>query len=114
LCWLGDVGYDLMLWVSKALNWCRKTVGMKHWSLSKAMKHNVKKAVNYVSDFEKCLTAYATERSHTGVICGHIHTAALTETKGFLYANTGDWVESCTAIYEDTTAQLRLYSHHDH
>lgn len=113
LCWLGDVGYEIMLWISRRLNAVRKFFRMRHWSLSKAIKHNVKKAVNYVSDFEKCLAAYAREKGCEGVICGHIHSAALYNMPdGFLYGNTGDWVESCTAIYEDSEGRLHLYEHH--
>ena len=35
-----------------------------------------------------------------GVICGHIHTAALHDDYGLRYINCGDWVESCTAVAE--------------
>jgi UDP-2,3-diacylglucosamine pyrophosphatase LpxH len=35
-----------------------------------------------------------------GVICGHVHTAAMREIDGVRYLNCGDWVDSCTAIVE--------------
>jgi UDP-2,3-diacylglucosamine pyrophosphatase LpxH len=35
-----------------------------------------------------------------GVICGHIHTAAMHDNYGLRYINCGDWVESCTAVAE--------------
>jgi UDP-2,3-diacylglucosamine pyrophosphatase LpxH len=114
LCWLGDIGYDILLKMNQIICWFRKQFRLKHWSLSKMIKANVKKAVNYVSDFEKCLAAYALDRECHGVVCGHIHTAALETLDGdFIYANTGDWVESCTAIYEDYEGQLHLYNHHE-
>jgi UDP-2,3-diacylglucosamine pyrophosphatase LpxH len=34
------------------------------------------------------------------VICGHIHHAAIRQVGDVLYINTGDWVESCTAVVE--------------
>ena len=111
LCWLGDMGYEMLLGFNKIVNWIRKKLKMKHWSLSQAIKHNVKRAVNYVSDFEKCMTKYSLEKKCDGCICGHIHTAELLETNGFLYCNTGDWVESCTAILEDEEGNLTLYKH---
>jgi len=42
------------------------------------------------------------------VLCGHIHTASVRTIGGVEYFNTGDWVESCTAIVEhyDGTMQL--------
>lgn len=112
LCKLGDIGYSLLLWGNKVINRCRKLFRMRHWSLSKAIKSNVKKACNFISDFETCLSSYAKEKDCHGVVCGHIHTAALTELPdGFIYANSGDWVESCTAIYEDREGRLHLYNH---
>lgn len=113
LCWLGDVGYEILLYSNRFINWARKLFRLRHWSLSKAIKHNVKKAVNYVSDFEKCLIDYTREKNCEGCICGHIHTAALTTIENnFIYANCGDWMESCTAILEDDQGQLKLYHHH--
>lgn len=119
LCFFGDLGYEFLLKVNKTMHWWRQKLGMKRWSLSKVIKSNVKKAVNYVSDFEKCLMSYAIDKECNGVICGHIHTACLTTTisqtsfEEFTYANTGDWVESCTAIYEDHDGKLHLYYHHE-
>ena len=43
-----------------------------------------------------------------GVVCGHIHRAAMTEVDGLVYCNDGDWVESCTALVEDAGGQLSL------
>ena len=40
-------------------------------------------------------------QGYDGVVCGHIHRANLREIGGTLYANTGDWVESCSALTEN-------------
>jgi len=42
------------------------------------------------------------------VVCGHIHRANLRDIGGTLYCNTGDWVESCTALMENSRGQLEL------
>jgi len=42
------------------------------------------------------------------VICGHIHWASLKEVDGLVYANCGDWVDSCTAIVEHHDGRLEL------
>jgi UDP-2,3-diacylglucosamine pyrophosphatase LpxH len=34
------------------------------------------------------------------VICGHIHHAAMRQVGEIVYVNTGDWVESRTAVAE--------------
>lgn len=111
LCHLGDFGYELLLHVNTLVNYLRRLLRRpEYWSLSKAIKHNVKQACNYVGDFEKYLAAYARDRGCTGCVCGHIHTAALrSDPDGFLYANTGDWVESCSAILEDESDRLLLW-----
>ena len=46
------------------------------------------------------LAAEARKHGAQGVICGHIHHAAMRQVGDVLYINTGDWVESCTAVGE--------------
>jgi UDP-2,3-diacylglucosamine pyrophosphatase LpxH len=115
LCHLGDVGYELLLRLNSIVFLLRRLLRRDgYWSMSKAIKHNVKKACNYIGDFEHCLSTYAREKGCDGCVCGHIHTAAIkTSADGFLYANTGDWVESCTAIVEDQWGRLSLYYYGD-
>jgi len=112
---LGDIGYEILLRANTFVHWIRTRVfKMKHWSMSKAIKGGVKKAVNYVSDFEKVLGDYAEERECEGCICGHIHTPDMKRLEnGFLYCNTGDWVESCSAIIELEDGTLELKHYHD-
>jgi len=47
------------------------------------------------------------------VICGHIHHAANRDIGGIHYINTGDWVESCTAIGEKEDGTFELIRWHD-
>jgi UDP-2,3-diacylglucosamine pyrophosphatase LpxH len=60
----------------------------------------VKNAVNHVGRFEELLSLEARRRDVYGVICGHIHHAMIHDQFGVRYMNTGDWVESCTALVE--------------
>jgi hypothetical protein len=48
------------------------------------------------------------ERGLDGVICGHIHWASLKEVDGLVYANCGDWVDSCSAIVEHEDGRLEM------
>lgn len=100
LAFLGDRGYQLALAVNTPLNWVRKRLGYDYWSLSAYLKLRVKTAVNFIGDFEKSLAAEAVRRETDGVICGHIHHAQSRQIEGVHYINTGDWVESCTAVLE--------------
>ncbi len=42
------------------------------------------------------------------ILAGHVPMAALENRGDVLYCNTGDWVESCTAILEDFEGNLEL------
>ena len=81
--------------------------------LSKYLKLKVKRAVSYVSDFESAVAREARHRGVDGVVCGHIHHAELREIDGILYANDGDWVESCTALVEDFAGNFSLIHFHE-
>ena len=64
--------------------------------------------MNFISEYENVLTAEARRGGYDGVICGHIHSAAIRDLEGMTYVNTGDWVESCTAIVERDNGSLAL------
>lgn len=114
LCFLGDIGYELLLGVNTLVDWIRKSFGVrKYWSLSKSVKQQVKKAVNYVGDFEIFLMRYCREKECEGVVCGHIHTANIKQMGSYTYYNTGDWVESMTSIVEYSDGRIELIQHTD-
>jgi UDP-2,3-diacylglucosamine pyrophosphatase LpxH len=100
LSFLGDRAYDLVLSLNSRFNWIRHRLGFGYWSLSKFLKGRVKKAVDFMFQFEKTLTDYAKKRGFDGVICGHIHNAEIKKVNDIVYMNDGDWVESCTALVE--------------
>ena len=101
LAYLGDVGYTFLLWINKLYNSYRTWRGLPYYSLSQVIKQKVKAAVSYVSDFEEKLTELARSRNCDGIICGHIHQPAMREIDGIIYMNSGDWVESLSALVED-------------
>lgn len=85
---------------------------LPYWSLSAWAKANVKNAVSFIGRFEDALVAEGRRRGVDGVVCGHIHTAAIRDLGGFSYVNTGDWVESCTAILEHQDGRMELVEWH--
>ncbi len=109
LAHLGDIGYTLLLRFNAPLNWLRRKMGMHFWSLSAAVKRSVKNAVNYVGAFEDAVVRLARlEENIDGVVCGHIHTAAIRTIGPLAYYNSGDWVESFTALVEEHDGEIRL------
>jgi UDP-2,3-diacylglucosamine pyrophosphatase LpxH len=108
LAMLGCQAYDVLLLVNRYFNWFRRKMGFPYWSLSAWLKHKVKNAVNFISDFEKAVVHEARKRGVDGVICGHIHKATIENYDGVLYCNDGDWVESCTALVEHADGRLAV------
>lgn len=108
LAFLGDVGYNLLLGINKTYNQWRAWRGLPYYSLSQEIKHRVKSAVNYISDFEEKLAELARSKDCGGVICGHIHQPADRHIGGIHYLNSGDWVESLTALAEDYEGRWHL------
>lgn len=108
LAHFGDWAYVSALWFNTWINRMRRAAGLPYWSLSKWAKLKVKDAVNYIGEFERALAREARSMGADGVVCGHIHHAAIAHCEGIQYANTGDWVESCTAIGENHDGSLQL------
>ena len=105
---LGDMGYTFLLWANRIQNKFRSFFGFGYWSLSAYIKSKVKDAVNFISDYEENVVHEAKQLGVDGVLCGHIHHAEVKELDNILYLNTGDWVESCTAIIEHENGQVEL------
>jgi len=108
LALLGDKAYEFAIVVNRIFNAARRRLGFPYWSLSQWAKLKVKNAVSYIGEFEKMLVAEARRHHVDGVICGHIHTAAIHDDFGIRYINCGDWVESCTAIAEHHDGRFEI------
>ncbi|MGL4439191.1 MAG: UDP-2,3-diacylglucosamine diphosphatase [Bosea sp. (in: a-proteobacteria)] len=100
LAFVGDWAYEIALFMNGRINFVRRRLGLTYWSFSAWAKHSVKKAVNFIGAFEETLAGEARRQSADGVICGHIHHAAIRDIGGIVYMNCGDWVESATALVE--------------
>jgi UDP-2,3-diacylglucosamine pyrophosphatase LpxH len=105
---LGDVGYTFLLWLNRHYNTYREKRGLPYYSLSQVVKAKVKSAVSFISDFENELVKVARSRNCHGIICGHIHQPCIKEINGIEYLNSGDWVESLTALVEDSTGTWKI------
>jgi UDP-2,3-diacylglucosamine pyrophosphatase LpxH len=105
---LGSGAYEVLLILNRWFNYLRRKLGAPYWSLSAYLKHKVKNAVSFIFDFEQVLIHAAQQEGVEGVICGHIHHAALHQLGPITYGNCGDWVESCTALVEDHAGALSI------
>lgn len=105
---LGTRLYDWLLKANYLVHWMRRKLDLPHWSLAGFLKHKVKNAVQFISNFEKAV-AYETARLGVeGVVCGHIHRPEIAQLNDVLYCNCGDWVESCSALVEHHDGSLEL------
>lgn len=108
LAYLGDRAYDAAIVVNRLVGRVRRALGLPFWSFSSWAKLRVKQAVNFIGTFQKVVAEEALRHSVDGVICGHIHHATIEQVAGLRYINTGDWVESCTAIGETETGEFEI------
>jgi UDP-2,3-diacylglucosamine pyrophosphatase LpxH len=109
--WLAHLGswlYDALLNLNRWMNAVRLRMGLPYWSMSQYLKHQVKDAVNFISQFEHVMAEEARRRGCDGVVCGHIHKAEIRDINGTLYCNDGDWVESMTALVESMDGELKI------
>ena len=113
LAQLGDVGYTILLYLNNLYNNYRARKGKPYYSLSQTIKQRVKTAVSYISDFENILVSYARSRQCEGVICGHIHHPENRMIENIHYLNSGDWVETLSALTEDTNGNWNIAFYSD-
>jgi UDP-2,3-diacylglucosamine pyrophosphatase LpxH len=104
MVWISKFGassYDILLTINRLYNMWRKKRGLKYKSISKGVKKNVKLVTSLISNFEQKAVKLARNLGYDGIICGHIHTPAEKMLHGIHYMNSGDWVESMSALVED-------------
>lgn len=113
---LGSIGYDLLLWLNKTINWGLNAMGKEPYSFSKKIKASVKGAVKFINNFEETAARIAIDNGYDYVVCGHIHTPEMrkinNENGEVMYLNSGDWVESLTGL-EYNEGEWSIYSYMD-
>lgn len=113
LAHVGDIGYQWLLTINRGYNRWRAWRGKPWFSLSRMVKARVKQAVSHISRFEEHLVHLAERRGCEGVLCGHIHTPEDRFVGAVRYLNSGDWVESLTALVEDQEGRFSILEYHD-
>lgn len=108
MSWLGNALYDFTVVANDRLNDVGRVMGRRYWPIAERLKLSVGGSVRYIERFEQVAAAHAAEQGYDGILCGHIHRANLRHIGETLYCNTGDWVETCSAMVEEPTGELRL------
>ena len=108
LAHMGDVAYDALTAFNFAYNKISGLLGFKYRSITALVKASVKRVVCFIGEFEEALVATGRDYEVDGIICGHIHHAAIRNIGKMCYVNTGDCVENCTAVIENFSGTLEL------
>jgi len=98
---LGDIGYEILLWINRKYNRRRIKRGLPYKSISQKAKSSIKFLINFMLKFEEKGAKYAKLKKCNGIICGHVHQSDIKLIHDIIYMNSGDWVESKTALTED-------------
>ncbi len=107
--WVGDKGYAALLWAHRAINRLRGLVGVSRWSFAAFVKNRLAPVQKAIQCYQQTALSAALEAGYDGIVCGHIHVPTLQQvTATALYANTGDWVENCSALIETLQGELQL------
>lgn len=115
---MGAVGYDTLILINSFTNWILTACGREKMSFSKKIKARFKDAVKFINSFEQTASILAIEKGYDFVVCGHIHQAEkreiIAEGGQVTYLNSGDWVESLTALeYNQKDWTIFKYEHSD-
>ena len=110
---LGDVGYTFLLYINKYYNRYRRWRNKPYYSFAQSVKGKVKSAISYISDFEESLVKLAKTKHCQGIICGHIHHPENKYYGRLHYLNSGDWVESLSALVEDEEGNWNVVYYQD-
>ncbi|UKT63298.1 UDP-2,3-diacylglucosamine diphosphatase [Pedobacter mucosus] len=115
---MGAVGYDTLILINSFVNWILTACGKEKMSFSKKIKAKFKDAVKFINSFEQTASILAIEKGYDFVVCGHIHQAEKREIIAdggkVTYLNSGDWVESLTALeYNHRDWTIFKYEHLD-
>ena len=104
---LGSYGYEFAIGIDIFL----RKLGYKS-SLSNFLKRKVKRAVKFITSYERQLAYQPILNNCHGVICGHIHKPSdksiVVKDKNIHYLNCGDWIENNSfIIFND--GEFKLY-----
>lgn len=97
-----DRGYEAGSRLSTAIDKVSERLLHKSVGLFSRVRHEIEGASGggklSKMKLEQVAVEHAKQNNYDGIICGHFHISAKREQDGKLYLNSGDWVESYTAL----------------
>ncbi|MCF8239441.1 MAG: UDP-2,3-diacylglucosamine diphosphatase [Saprospiraceae bacterium] len=102
---VGSRSYNVLIRLNRLVNRILEKMQKPKISLAGKIKQSVKRAVQFVQDFEDLAIHAALEKGYDYVLCGHIHRPMIRKVENHqgsvTYLNSGDWVENLTAMEHD-------------
>jgi UDP-2,3-diacylglucosamine pyrophosphatase LpxH len=93
--------YDSLMSGQDLINRVRRWSGLPRAGFIQRALASLPMVRKHIRHYEQACAERARERGCAGVVVGHIHAACIGERAGIAYANSGDWVESLTALEFD-------------
>lgn len=104
----GNTAWCIQRGINRIKKMCRRIGGNDNRSLSAWLKDQMQISTHFLGSFEERVIREATRHKVDGLICGHIHRAGIRKIDNIMYHNSGDWVESCTALAENHAGKLGI------
>lgn len=105
---IGDFAYDRLIELNAVTSKAARKLLSQRFSIAAYAKRKTKNLLGIIGKFEDAVTNSAGKEGVEGIICGHIHHAEFEKKGKILYGNSGDWVESCTALTCDEQGDWQI------
>lgn len=106
--WIGDKGYDLLLFLNCWYNCFCSWWNIYYWLLVGYIKKYIKGVNKVIECYCVVGCDYVRVKGLDGIICGYIYYFELLMVNGIYYINDGDWIENCLVLVEDMNGELIL------
>lgn len=110
---LGFMNYGFTLWLNKVYNYIQTKKGLPRYSLAHTIQKQKYKDEEYIYNYERELVRLARKKECDGVICGHSHHPSIKQFGDITYMNSGDWVDSLSALVEDHAGKWKIVYYKD-
>jgi len=106
-----DALYETANMTNRVINNFRARRNQAYWSFHHWLRTKLPPVRRYIERYEAAVCSHVAEENVCGVVCGHIHQSRVHERNGVLYYNTGDWVDTCTALVEFQDGTMSIVEH---
>ncbi|MFA6256243.1 MAG: UDP-2,3-diacylglucosamine diphosphatase [Candidatus Absconditabacterales bacterium] len=108
ISYLAFFGGSLLGLINRIYNATRQKLGYKKQSLMTPIKRLAKSFIGGRKNIDKKIYETAIEKNCDGVICGHFHETENRQIGKIHYLNSGEWVETRSAIIENQKGERKI------